>query len=167
MEEASVGPVAGAVSELLAHARGDEAASVLGLVPTIERIRGRPLVVTKNAELGPGVFALWNNHPDRDEILHAPWVAHLDRAIGHEFGHILMGHEGRSAHDTARRTLPPEWHGMARMMLRKYGQGHCPDERERRQEEEAEAFGAELCRRISGAGIARSARIRSLLNEAL
>lgn len=160
-------PVAGAVSELLAHARGDEAASVLGLVPTIERMRRRPLVVTRDVDLGPGVFALWRKYPDWDEIHYAPWVADLDRAIGHEFGHILMGHEGRSVHDTARRTLPPEWHGMARMMLRECGQGSCSDERVRRLEMEAEAFGSELCRRIWGAGIARSARIRSLLNEAL
>ncbi len=39
-------PVVGAVSELLAHARGHEAASVFGLIPTIERLRDRPLQVS-------------------------------------------------------------------------------------------------------------------------
>lgn len=160
--------VAGTVSSLLAHAQGDEAASVLGLVPTIERMRDRPLRVVRNETLAPGVFAVWRHYPDRDEVHHAPWVASLDRTIGHEFGHILLGHEGVPAPDLVKQTLPAEWHDMANfMMKRECGQGTSDDENQRRIEAEAEAFASELCRRIAGAGGARSARIRSLLNEAL
>lgn len=157
-----------AVSRLLAHARGDEAASVLGLVPAIERMRSRPLLVRRNENLAPGVFAVWRNYADRDEVHHAPWVASLDRTIGHEFGHILMGHEGVRVPDLVEQTLPAEWRDMANFMLhRECGQGVSSDKNLRRIEAEAEAFASELCRRIAGAGSARSARIRSLLNEAL
>lgn len=161
-------PIAGAVSELLAHARGDEAASVFGLIPTIERMRGRPLLVFRSEDLAPGVFGVWRNYPDRDEIHYSPWVASLDRTIGHEFGHMLLGHRGMSATEAVKQTLPPEWHDMAALMLmRECGQGDSSDEHLRQRETEAEAFSSELCRRIAGAGGARSARIRSLLNEAL
>ena len=160
-------PIAGAVSELLAHAKGDEAASVSGLIPTIERMRSRPLVVLRSDDLARGVFGMWRNYPDRDEVHYAPWVASLDRTIAHEFGHMLLGHKGVSAKETATRTLPPEWHDMASLMLRECGQVNGLDEPLRRLEVEAEAFASELCRRIAGAGGARSARIRSLLNEAL
>jgi len=160
-------PVAGAVSELLAHARGNEAASVFGLIPTIERIRDRPLQVLCNGDLAPGVFGVWRSYPDRDEVHYAPWVASLDRTVAHEFGHMLLGHKGVSAVATATRTLPPEWHEMAIFMLRECGQLDCLDKPQRRFEVEAEAFSSELCRRIAGASAAPSARIRSLLNEAL
>lgn len=160
-------PVAGAVSELLAHVQGNEAASVFGLVPTIERIRRRPLQVLCNDGLAPGVFGVWRNYPETDEIHYAPWVASLDRTVAHEFGHMLMGHRGVSAVETATLTLPREWHEMASFMLRECGQLDCLDNQLRRFEVEAEAFSAELCRRIAGASGARSARIRSLLNEAL
>jgi len=160
-------PVAGAVSELLAHARGHEAASVFGLIPTIERMRGRPLQVLCTDDLAPGVFGVWRSYPARDEIHYAPWVASLDRTVAHEFGHMLLGHRGVSAVEMATRTLPQEWHEMATFMLRECGQLNCLDRQARRFEVEAEAFSSELCRRIAGAGGARSARIRSLLNEAL
>lgn len=161
-------PVAGAVGELLAHARGDEATSVFGLVPTIERMRGRPLVIRRHDDLAPGVFGVWRKYPDRDEIHYAPWVAAPDLTIGHEFGHILLGHEGSlSVEDMVRQTLPAEWHEMALSMFRECGQGMSENARLRRIEAEAEAFASELCNRISGADLARSARIRSLLNEAL
>lgn len=160
-------PVVGAVSELLAHARGDEAASVFGLIPTIERLRDRPLQVVRSDDLAPGVFGVWRSYPERDEIHYAPWVATPDRTVAHEFGHMLLGHRGVPALETAKRTLPPEWHDMASLMLRECGQLDGLDEPRRRLEVEAEAFASELCRRIAGAGGARSARIRSLLNEAL
>lgn len=163
----AVDPITGAVSELLAHAKGDEAGSVFGLIPTIERMRSQPLVVLRSDDLAPGVFGMWRNYPDRDEVHYAPWVAAVDRTVAHEFGHMLLGHKGMSAMETATRTLPPEWHEMAKLMLRKCGQLDCLDELQRRLEVEAEAFASELCRRIAGAGGAPSARIRSLLNEAL
>ncbi|UTM39760.1 ImmA/IrrE family metallo-endopeptidase (plasmid) [Rhodococcus pyridinivorans] len=155
------------MSELLAHVRGQEAASVFGLIPTIQRLRGRPLHVLCNDDLAPGVFGVWRSYPERDEIHYAPWVAAVDRTVAHEFGHMLLGHKGVSAMETATRTLPPEWHDMASLMLRECGQLDGLDEPLRRLEVEAEAFASELCRRIAGAGGAPSARIRSLLNEAL
>lgn len=160
-------PIVGAVSELLAHARGDESASVFGLVRTAERIRKRPLIVQESDSLAPGTFGVWRNCADRDEILFSPWVAAPERTVAHELGHILLGHQGLRVEETVRQTLPLEWHDMASFMLRQCGQDTGEDEQLRGLERDAEGFASELCRRIAGAGRARSARIRSLLNEAL
>lgn len=159
-------PIMGAVSRLMAHARGDEAASVFGLARTVERMRGRPLIVEEE-ELPTGTFGVWREFPDRDEVRYAPWVAIPERTVGHELGHIVLGHRGLHVEEMVRRTLPTAWHDMAAFMMRQCGQQVAADEKIRRLERDAEAFASELCRRIAGAGRARSARIRSLLNEAL
>ncbi|WP_157109662.1 hypothetical protein [Rhodococcus sp. WMMA185] len=155
------------VSRLLAHARGNESASVFGLVRTVERMRGRPLTVRESAELAPGTFGLWRNGHDRDEVLYAPWVAAPDRTVAHELGHIVLGHHGLPVEEAARHTLPSEWHDMASFMLRQCGQDSGGDEDLLQLERDAEGFASELCRRISGVGRARSARIRSHFNEIL
>ncbi|MEV0945090.1 hypothetical protein [Rhodococcus sp. NPDC049939] len=159
--------IVGEVSRLLAHARGVESASVFGLVRTVERMRGRPLTVKESAELPPGMFGLWRNGDDRDEVFYAPWVAAPDRTVAHELGHILLGHGGLPVEEAVRHTLPPEWHDMASFMLRQCGHDAGADEQLRQLERDAEGFASELCRRISGAGRARSARIRSHFNEIL
>ncbi|QCQ94163.1 hypothetical protein [Rhodococcus sp. SGAir0479] len=160
-------PIVGAVSQLLAHARGEESASVFGLVRTAERIRQRPLTVQESDTLAPGTFGLWRNCADHDEILFSPWVAAPERTVAHELGHILLGHPGMPVDEAVRRTLPAEWHDVAGFMLRQCGQNSTGDDHLRRLERDAEGFASELCGRIAGAGRARSARIRSLLNEAL
>ena len=72
-------------------------------IENLGQMRGRPirLVPADTAALADSPCGLWLACDDEDVILHENGTTdyHIDQIVGHEIGHILLGH-GRSASRT-------------------------------------------------------------------
>ena len=152
-----------AVDRLFRIASSEEARSLEGLANALSRDRGRPLTIEESAELPVGVFGQWKRNPDGDQILYASWVHARERTIGHEIGHIALGHAGRPAIELATAFLPESSHDLATLMLER----NCTHKQEQ-EEIDAEAFASLLLRRIyNSRTVNHSPIVRSRIDEAL
>jgi hypothetical protein len=65
-------------------------------INNLSELRGRPirLIPTDTAALADSPCGLWLARDDEDLILHAIGTSdyHIDQIVGHEIGHMLLGH---------------------------------------------------------------------------
>ncbi|RFZ01147.1 hypothetical protein DSM43518_05640 [Mycobacterium marinum] len=118
-------------------------------IKNLSEARGRAitLIPTDTAALGIGPCGLWLARDDDDLILHEIGTSdyHIDQIVGHEIGHILLGH-GRSnafgANSQRERDLCRQiWPHIDPDTVRGFlGRTNCADDAER----EAEMFGSLL-----------------------
>ncbi|CAM4334787.1 hypothetical protein NONI108955_21335 [Nocardia ninae] len=153
--------IVAAIDRVFTVATAEEAASLDGVVQAIARERGRPLTVSKDDSMPPGVFGQWTHFADRDEVSYAPWVYKVDRTVAHEMGHIVLGHRGRPVVDLAQSILPESMHGLAALMLRR----ECGSAGDADEETAAEQFAGMLLNRLQF-GSRGAPRLRSRWGEA-
>lgn len=84
------------VRALLVHAdaQGVEQSSCAALAPAVESMRCRPLFIDLDATLPAGTTARWYALDGADSVAVARGWPTAQRALAHEFGHMLLGHEG-------------------------------------------------------------------------
>jgi hypothetical protein len=150
-----------AVYKLLDSAQDDESCSVFELVPTVARLRGRPIHV-EEADLPPGTFGQWLATPDTDLIVLPSSAVNREITIAHEFGHMLLGHVGFSMPDLADSMTIAASSGLVGLVLRREGDGF-----DGRQELAAEEFARLLLDRLSLGLSGRATGIKARLADAL
>ncbi len=77
-----------------ADACGADQTSPIGVLPVVEELRGRPIYLDLDASLPSELTAQWYWWPDTDSIAVRRGLPTRDRAVAHEIGHMLLGHEG-------------------------------------------------------------------------
>ena len=83
--------VLAAVDAVCDAAASSEAVSLLTVVQTVARERGRPIEIDLETPLATGVCGQRRDH---DVIVLAPGLPNVERTLAHELGHIVFRHEG-------------------------------------------------------------------------
>lgn len=131
-------------------------------VENLSKKRGRAitLVPTDTASLGLGPCGLWLSRDDDDLILHEVGTSeyHIDQIVGHEVGHMLLGHDRIDAfgnkkerqRDLCHYVLPDIDPETVRAVL---GRTNCPGDEDER---DAERFASALMLAVADANERRS-----------
>ncbi|MCW2540511.1 MAG: hypothetical protein JWN95_2236 [Frankiales bacterium] len=82
-----------AVNRLLDVAKSAELSSVEALAPAVARLRGRPLTI-QHFDLPIGTFGQWIETEDTDVLVVPRSALNREVTLGHEYGHMLLGHVG-------------------------------------------------------------------------
>ncbi|GAA4825321.1 ImmA/IrrE family metallo-endopeptidase [Tomitella cavernea] len=77
-----------------ADACGADQTTPAGVLPAIEQLRDRPVYLDLEANLPSAITAQWYWWPDADSIAVRRGLPTRDRAVAHELGHMMLGHEG-------------------------------------------------------------------------
>ena len=86
--------VLAAVDAVCDAAASSEAVSLLTVVQTVARERGRPIEIDLETPLATGVCGQRRAYDDHDVIVLAPGLPNVERTLAHELGHIVFRHEG-------------------------------------------------------------------------
>lgn len=135
-------------------------------IENLGQMRGRPirLVPTDTAALADSPCGIWLACDDEDVILHEAGTTdyHIDQIVGHEIGHILLGHGRSGGHSfeeapeykVCRQALPDIDPATVRAIL---GRGDYASDQER----DAEMFASLLL-----IAVAEAAERRSMMRSA-
>lgn len=152
-----------AVTEVLALAPDPGPVSLTRLVTAVGVDRGRPIEVCA-AELPAGVSGQWRQYTDHDEFLIQRGVPTTERTLAHELGHLVLGHDGISVTELARRQTTMAGDDLISYML--HQRTGCLGPAGDDAEQEAEDFAALLLYRLGRLASDRASIVAVRLGEA-
>ena len=157
--------VATAVAQLLDAATATDATSLDGILASMERARGRRIIVEDVDDLPAGVCGRWGRSPTQDVLQLRRGVLSRSWTLAHELGHMVLGHSGVPVVETMAAELSAAGLPLIEYMLNRTP--HGDDDTDRRQEAEAEAFAGLLTARLRQVSRSRSPGVQARLTDTL
>ncbi len=156
--------VAAAVAAVFDAATSTEASSLDGIIASIERSRGRALSIEDRDDLPQGVCGRWLATAARDVLQIQQGVPTRTWTVGHELGHLVLGHVGRPVESAIADQAEAADTALIEYMLnRDVGSA----DEDARQEDEAERFSGMLLARLRETGCSASPTTQARFAETL
>lgn len=130
-----------------------------------QRLRGRRIVIDRSTELPLGVCGRWVAFTDYDLVQVQAGGVTADWTTLHELGHMLLGHQGRSATELASAEVEVAGSSIVTYMLTRGGPQLTALEQQ--QEAEAESFARLLTSRIDAVRGSPAPTMTARLDETL